>query len=510
MLNLVKDAWIPVIRRGQSESIRPDQITDPAVSRTDWPRADLNLACLELLIGLVYLARPPAGIDDWHDLKDDPPDLAAALAPFAHAFKLIDPDGPAFLQDYDMPDAASVPVSYLFLDNSGGAGERKNADLMVRRDRYEALELPLAAMALYALQAFAPAGGRGNRTSMRGGGPLVTLVKPEGAGLWNLVWANVPRGRPTDPAKAREALPWLRETVTSDNNRTVPPPSGGGTPVEAFFGMPRRIRLVEEGGCITAFRQRPNGTNYASWTHPLTPYYKQRGSDAWLPRHPRAGQFAWRDWPGVLLAAERADARRASCLRVFWNERADTLTEARAIVGGWSMDNAKAVDFLWSEPPIMALDADAAEAAETLVLVASEIARALKSAIRTVTDTDSGAISLAAIEEDFWRRTEPGFRDALRALSAAPEGDRATRTRAAASLLRELRGTALAQFDAIALPLLDVAEVAEPGDRSGVRTTAQTIVGARRTLLGVFRGKRMKEHLEDLGLMADLQEEATA
>jgi CRISPR system Cascade subunit CasA len=503
MLNLIRDEWIPVIKGGERERISPGQITDPAVSRTDWPRADLNLACLELLIGLVYLARPPSGIDDWHELKEDPPDLAAALAPFGQAFELICPDGPAFLQDYDMPDAASVPVSYLFLDNSGGAGERKNADLMVRRDRYEALEPPLAAMALYALQAFAPAGGRGNRTSMRGGGPLVTLVKPDGA-------ANVPRGRPTDPVQAREALPWLRPTVTSDNNRTVPPPSGAGIPVEAFFGMPRRIRLVEEGGCITAFRQRPNGTNYASWTHPLTPYYKQKGSDEWLPRHPRAGQFAWRDWPGVLLDAERADARRAGCLRVFWNERADTLTEARAIVGGWSMDNAKAVDFLWSEPPIMALDADAAEVAETLVLVASEVARALKSAIRTVSDTDSGAVSLAAIEEDFWRRTEPGFRDALRALNAATGGDTATRTRAAASLLRELRGTALAQFDAIALPLLDVAEVAEPGDRSGVRTTAQTIVRARGTLLGVFRGKRMKEHLEHFGLTVDLQEEEAA
>lgn len=509
MLNLIEDAWIPVIRGGQRESIRPDQITDRAVSRTDWPRADLNLACLELLIGLVYLARPPAGIDDWHDRKDDPPDLATALAPFAQAFELIDPDGPAFLQDYDMPDAASVPVSYLFLDNSGGAGERKNADLMVRRDRYEALELPLAAMALYALQAFAPAGGRGNRTSMRGGGPLVTLVKPEAPGLWDLVWANVPRGRPTDPAQAREALPWLRPTVTSENNRTVPPPSGDGLPVEAFFGMPRRIRLVEEGGCITAFRQRPNGTNYANWTHPLTPYYKQKGSEEWLPRHPRAGQFAWRDWPGVLLDAERADARRAGSLRAFWTERADTLTEARAIVGGWSMDNAKAVDFLWAEPPVMALDAAATETAETLVLVASEVARALKSAVREVTDTDSGAVSLTAIEEDFWRRTEPGFRDALRALRSAGEEDAAPRLRATATFLRELRGTALAQFDETALPLLDVAEVAEPGDKGGVRTTAQTIVRARRTLLGVFRSKRAKEHLEDLGLTADLQEEET-
>jgi CRISPR system Cascade subunit CasA len=505
MLNLIRDKWIPVIKGEEREQISPDEITDPAVSRTDWPRADLNLACLELLIGLVYLARPPAGIDDWHERKNDPPDLATALAPFAEAFELLNPDGPAFLQDYDLRDYSTVPASRLFLDSAGENTEKKNSDFIIRRDRYEALEPPLAAMALFTLQAFASGGGPGYRTSMRGGGPLVTLVKPEGAGLWNIVWANVPRGQPAEPARMREFLPWLRPTVSSENNQTVPPPSGAGVPVEAFFGMPLRVRLIGVDDRITHFQKRNYGTKYVNWTHPLTPYYKQKGSDEWLPRHPRAGQFAWRDWPGVLLDAERADARRADCMRVFWNERADTLTEARAIVGGWSMDTATALDFLWAEPPVMALDADAAETAETLVLVASEVASALKRAIRTVTDTDAGAVSLAAIEEDFWRRTEAGFRDTLRVLRNAADRPGPV----AAALLRELRTKALAHFDAIALPLLDVAEVAEPGDKAGVRATAQTIVGARRTLLGVFRGKRVKEYLEDLGLTADLQEEET-
>lgn len=35
--------------------IRPDQIAEPGVVFPDWPRADLNIACLELLIGLVFL-----------------------------------------------------------------------------------------------------------------------------------------------------------------------------------------------------------------------------------------------------------------------------------------------------------------------------------------------------------------------------------------------------------------------------------------------------------------------
>ena len=102
----------------------------------------------------------------------------------------------------------------LFIDSAGDSTAKKNADLMVRRGRYQALPLPLAAMALYTLQAFAPAGGAGNRTSMRGGGPMVTLVKPAEEGLWPLVWANVPRGEPLEPDDL-EALPWMRATETS-------------------------------------------------------------------------------------------------------------------------------------------------------------------------------------------------------------------------------------------------------------------------------------------------------
>ena len=86
MLNLITDAWIPVRCRSGHAVIRPDQIADPDVLRPDWPRADLNLACLELLVGLVYLAHPPQGSDD----REKPPDACRvseeALAPLAPAF----------------------------------------------------------------------------------------------------------------------------------------------------------------------------------------------------------------------------------------------------------------------------------------------------------------------------------------------------------------------------------------------------------------------------------------
>ena len=136
---------------------------------------------------------------------------------------------------------------------------------------------------------------------MRGGGPLVTLVDP-GRELWDLVWLNVPFGRPSD----MKALPWMRPTRTSEPGQTSVFPSDGTRrfDVEAFFGMPRRLRLVGDDAGVTGVIQRPYGTNYAGWRHPLSPYYRIKVTEEWLPRHPRAGRFGYRNWLGVIAESE--------------------------------------------------------------------------------------------------------------------------------------------------------------------------------------------------------------
>ena len=296
MLNLISDPWIPVLRRSGCDTIRPDQIAEPDVLRPDWPRPDLNLACYELLVGLVYLAHPPKGSDD----RAYPPDAAIlreAMAPLAPAFNLLGA-GPRFLQDREPLEGKGNPPDMLFIDSAGDSTAKKNADLMVRRGRYGALSLPLAAMALYTLQAFAPTGGAGNRTSLRGGGPMVTLVKPAAEGLWPLIWANVPRGEPLGP-KDLNALPWMGATETP-KPVTVPESDSPSMPdPEVFFGQPRRLRLVARDDTVTFVIQKPQGTNYSGWRHPLTPYYRK--ATELLPRHPKPGSFGYRNWRGVIL-----------------------------------------------------------------------------------------------------------------------------------------------------------------------------------------------------------------
>jgi CRISPR system Cascade subunit CasA len=186
--------------------------------------------------------------------------LQKALAGLAPAFNLLGA-GPRFVQDYDAITGSQNPPYMLFIDSAGGSTAKKNAGLMVKRGRYPGLPLPLAAMALFTLQAFAPSDGAGNRTSMRGGGPMVALVQPEGADLWSLIWANVPEGEALD-ADDMEELPWMRPTETlKQKGQLTPQPEEEYLAPETFFGMPRRLKLTavnsDSGPVVTGVVQTP-------------------------------------------------------------------------------------------------------------------------------------------------------------------------------------------------------------------------------------------------------------
>ena len=139
-LNLITDSWIPALRGDEQVTLRPDQIAEEGVVRPDWPRADLNLACLELLVGLLFLADPPRDDGDWHARYEqpDPGRLRVALEPFAPHFELTG-DGPRFLQDIEgFEEGVRSPNStdMLFIDSAGAQTVKNNADLMVKGGRY--------------------------------------------------------------------------------------------------------------------------------------------------------------------------------------------------------------------------------------------------------------------------------------------------------------------------------------------------------------------------------------
>jgi CRISPR system Cascade subunit CasA len=510
VLNLLTDRWLPACRLdGSAETIRPAEITsaietNPVVA-IDWPRADFRVACIELLIGLIATAYPPADDEDaWTERWEKPPSpevLAAAFAPIAHAFNL-DGLGPRFLQDLDeLPSEPDGPET-LLIEAPGANTRRNNTALLVKSGRVVRLSRPAAAIALFTLQCYAPSGGRGNLTSVRGGGPLTTLALPgiEPCPLWHLVWANAPspRGNPLPTSDLSRVFPWLAATRTSDRFPATTPAEAH--PLQAFWGMPRRIRLdfaentetlpcdltgVVDTEIVTGWRQRPNGVKYVAWEHPLSPSYKDNKSGAWLPVHAQPGGVGYRHWVAVALGDDAGTRRPARAIS-DWRGRAADVSLARGpsrlLAAGYDMDNMKARAFAESEMPLPGSEAKAAETlarvARRLVDAAGIAAAALRSAVRQARfsrDTSVDSAPLAAVYESFWAATQQQF---FALLPDDPSGDWEGALDAAASPWRGvLKWTALRLFDEAA-----------PLDPSAVSCNPRRIVEARRNLFGTLDG----------------------
>ncbi|MBJ3867179.1 type I-E CRISPR-associated protein Cse1/CasA, partial [Salmonella enterica subsp. enterica serovar Indiana] len=174
-----------------------------------------------------------------------------ALAPLEHAFQ-FGAETPSFMQDFEPLSGEKVSIASLLPEIPGAQTTKFNKDHFVKRGVTERFCPHCAALALFSLQLNAPAGGKGYRTGLRGGGPLTTLVElQEYQGerqtpLWRKLWLNV---MPQDTADLplpdqcdATVFPWLAATRTSEQANAVTTPEQVNT-LQAYWGMPRRIRL---------------------------------------------------------------------------------------------------------------------------------------------------------------------------------------------------------------------------------------------------------------------------
>lgn len=241
--------------------------------------------------------------------------------------------------------------------------------------------------------------------------------------------------------------------------------------------------------------QKPYGTNYAGWEHPLTPHYRQKAGAELLSVHPRAGTFGYRNWLGVVLPKRRADdtARRAAMVEA-WGARGGG-RRAELIVAGWAMDNMKPRDFTFSRAPLLDLPDEAAERAEGLVEAAGQVAGALRGALAPVLAEGEAR---EAMREAFFHETQGPFEARLAALMATGADMQAV----AEGWRNDLRAAALALFDRHALPGLAELDIRKQ----------QAVVKARQGLglMLAGYGKAGRAAWEALGLTPPKQKKGTA
>jgi CRISPR type I-E-associated protein CasA/Cse1 len=226
--------------------------------------------------------------------------------------------------------------------------------------------------------------------------------------------------------------------------------------------------------------------------HPLTPYYRVKPTALeWLPIHPKEGRTSYRNWTGYRFPTETS--RPASCVGRF-EARCKDLSfaegEPRLRAVGYALDNAKVVDFVTSEWPLMS-EASGSRA-ETLraaaEIVAASLIGALKSALfREGDPVDTEATRFRTARDRFWRETEAQFF----ALMALPAGEKTFAESVGAPWHRALRSVATRILDD-AVPLEQLA-----------LESARRLVEARRMLLLTLSGttKRGRELFDRLDLV---------
>ncbi len=462
---------------------------------------DGGMARLEFLIGAIQQMMPPETSGDWLDGYFDPPSPErlgriideSGLAPYFDLFGAT----PAF-QDPAVAGESAQGVSSLFLLQPGEQTRCRNQDIWGKD--IAAVGIPEVMEALYALQIYSPAGGRGARTSPSGGGPLRTFLL--GDTLWQTVWSNIlPKAEwealGNKAHDAESLVPWVKFRVDAPTPFDAPSS-------HLFWACPRRVLLSkpEDGVCeitgepgpvVRKIRMAAYGPDYKSdlWRHPLTPYYRLKKSGV-VQRLPRLGGamafgVSWRDYVGLFQekgTAGDAGVEPAMTVRAWRRERAsDTDRDTiRIQVFAYRCDNAKVLGTVAAAMPFLtvppSVEAEFSSIVENVVDGTGSLASTLRrqSLLARFDPKALENVPLSygnQIEADFWAQTEPLFRPFAKQVRDHLEGGGAPNDQAVVDLLAKLHGaigqTAIRLFD----DRVDVGQTDNP----------ERVVNARRTLL---------------------------
>ncbi|MDP2347152.1 MAG: type I-E CRISPR-associated protein Cse1/CasA [Gammaproteobacteria bacterium] len=479
-MNLLMDNWIPAVRAsGVLERIAPWQISDrddPVIEIAS-SRPDFQGALYQFLIGVLQSIVPPANQDEWFEHWQSPPDLDAlkkSFEKFAAAFELFSNQGPAFLQDFDMPDGEQKYIASLLIDAPGGKTLKDNLDHFVKGGSVSGACESCVAAAIFTLQTNAPSGGVGHRVGLRGGGPLTTLLRPgDNPILWRKLWINVLCSEDlcAGPLAVDHTIfPWMAPTRTSEKGLAILP--GDVNPLQMFWGMPRRLRLESEtksGRCdlcgqhaealYSTYRTKNYGMNYEGpWVHPLTPYrFDGKNQNPPLSLKGQKGGLGYRHWLGLTWIDADSGDRAALNVHTFNHQRFNALEETEKNVRlwcfGYDMDNMKARCWYESEMPVLRISEEYREVfisfVCTLIEAAREVIKELRSQVKSAWFNRPADVKgdTSMIDASFWSATESSFYDQLDLLGRESNEARFMPAIVARNWLKTLRTISVDLFD---------------------------------------------------------------
>lgn len=518
-MNLINDQWIPVRRADDTIiKIAPWEITknihdnQSKIVAIASPRPDFDGALTQFLIGLLQTACTPETEDAWWDWRENPPkpeELQNHFVPFAACFKM-DGDAPRFMQDYQPEELSETSrIAALLIETPGENTLKKGADHFIKRDTVKQLCADCAAIALYTLQLNAPAGGQGNRTGLRGGGPLTTLVL--GESLWETSWLNVlvksnymsntTNDSDNDSAKR---FPWLAPTRKSN-----PPKEQATYPSDIhsdqqFWGMPRRIFLTENNlsqpeACDLCgrntkrvycyFKNKNYGINFkGTYAYPLSPHDIKADGES-IPVHPQPGGFGYRHWLGYIenSKGKNSERRPARVINQFRSLRSSDRKDGILWAFGYDMDKMKARCWYDAKMPILIINEKQKDTfrgyAEKLIQSADWIADNLNKKIKKALFGEAEIRgNMAFIKSLFWQQTENVFYQTMYQLRDALSTNQPI-TEIILSWRNKISQEAIAIFD----------EKSQTGDFDAVNSGR--VACARNELSAIIYGDKLKDIL---------------
>jgi CRISPR system Cascade subunit CasA len=481
-VHLIYDPWLMVRKSdGSRVRVRPCELVDIEFADVDAPRADLVVAARTFLIGLMTTAGLADSESDWQRLYDNPPTantIGAALAPFSSAFELLG-DGHRFCQHQAVVDHGDRQrIASLLIDGPSEESDERNHDVMTD---VVGLSSPTAALALYALQQFAPSGGRGHRQSMRGGSPLSTLVSGART-LWHNVWLNVETNEQVaarsprqwrHPPAIGDVFPWMGSVRTSEAQLETT--TSDAHPLQVYWQIPRllwleagpagndRCGLTGESShtLVRGYYRRQLGVKYsADWRHPHVPYVRNSNDIAPARASARASHIG--DWLGIVYRDQAGDREPAAVVTAASTHRVWSIadTSLRVDVFGFDMRSRKVLGAISHVMPIIRVgpvNADELRGAVERCVLAVELVAQTVGKIAwgalvgpETKDAEKRLASSGAnrVVKDFLTAMERRVEDAIRNAAAAIQARSFDPLAHALTLHSEIRREAEAAFDA--------------------------------------------------------------